>query len=74
MDTKYRVTLIRVPVMGRGLVEAARVYRDGREIAQAVDYGHFVCMSMIDERGRGWAHSSEPCTLSEWVQRWEVTQ
>ena len=73
MDT-YQVTLIRVPVMGRGLVEAARVYRDGREIAQAVDYGHFVFMSMIDERGYGWGHSSEPCTLAEWVQRWEVAQ
>jgi hypothetical protein len=74
MSSTYVVKLVRVPVMGRGLVEAARVYRDGREIAQAVDYGHFVCMSMIDERGRGWAHSSEPCTLAEWVQRWEVTR
>ena len=70
----YQVTLIRVPVMGRGLVEAARVYRDGREIAQAVDHGDFVTMAICSEAGQWFGHSSEPCTLSEWVQRWEVTQ
>ena len=49
--------------------KSAHVFRDGREVAQAVKTSLGVYFSMIDERGRAWGYDHERITLTEWAGR-----